>query len=159
MKENENYNLNKSYKEIQEIIFNVLLYNINNLINYFNTNIGDICLENSDYLKEFKDNVIKISAKTGEGVEDIYNKIAEMFKTNEIKMNDGIIITNIRHKNQIDKAINSVNEAIDSNESGLPIDIVSIPIKQILNDLSAITGEDVSEDIINEIFSKFCLGK
>ena len=74
-------------------------------------------------------------------------------------MNDGVIITNIRHKNQIDKAINSVNEAIVSNDSGLPIDIVSIPIKQILNDLSAITGEDVSEDIINEIFSKFCLGK
>ena len=121
--------------------------------------IGDICLENSEYLKKFKDNIIKISAKTGDGVEDIYNKIAEMFKTNEIKMNDGIIITNIRHKNQIDKAINSVNEAIESNESGLPIDIVSIPIKQILNDLSAITGEDVSEDIINEIFSKFCLGK
>ena len=74
-------------------------------------------------------------------------------------MNDGIIITNIRHKNQIDKAINSVNEAIISNENNMPIDIVSIPIKQILSDLSSITGEDVSEDIINEIFSKFCLGK
>ena len=146
--------LDNEDKEILNIIKNkksIILLN--------KKDIGDICLENSDYLKEFKDNVIKISAKTGEGVEDIYNKIAEMFKTNEIKMNDGIIITNIRHKNQIDKAINSVNEAIDSNESGLPIDIVSIPIKQILNDLSAITGEDVSEDIINEIFSKFCLGK
>ena len=82
-----------------------------------------------------------------------------MFKNDEIKMNDGIIITNIRHKNQIDKALTSVNEAIESSESGMPIDIVSIPIKQILSDLSAITGEDVSEDIINEIFSKFCLGK
>ena len=121
--------------------------------------IGDKNLENSDVLKEFKNNIIKISAKTGDGVEDIFNKIAEMFKTNEIKMNDGIIVTNIRHKNQIDKAINSVEEAINSNESGLPIDMVSIPIKQILIDLSAITGEDVSEDIINEIFSKFCLGK
>ena len=121
--------------------------------------IGDKNLENSDVLKEFKNNIIKISAKTGDGVEDIFNKIAEMFKTNEIKMNDGIIVTNISHKNQIDKAINSVEEAINSNESGLPIDMVSIPIKQILIDLSAITGEDVSEDIINEIFSKFCLGK
>lgn len=121
--------------------------------------IGDKNLENGDELKEFKNNIIKISAKTGDGVEEIYNKIAEMFKTNEIKMNDGIIITNIRHKNQIDKAVKSVEEAINSNESGLPIDMVSIPIKQILIDLSAITGEDVSEDIINEIFSKFCLGK
>ena len=85
--------------------------------------------------------------------------MVEMFNVNEISTENTAIITNIRHKNQIDKAINSVNEAIESNESGLPIDIVSIPIKQILNDLSAITGEDVSEDIINEIFSKFCLGK
>lgn len=121
--------------------------------------IGDINLENSEELSKFKDRIIKISAKTGDGVEEIFNKVAEMFEANEIKMNDGIIITNIRHKNQIDKAINSVNEAIKSNESGLPIDMVSIPIKQILIDLSAITGEEVSEDIINEIFSKFCLGK
>ena len=82
-----------------------------------------------------------------------------MFGSKEIELNDGVIITNIRHKNQIDKAINSVKEAIESNNSGMPIDIVSIPIIQILNDLSAITGENVSEDIINEIFSKFCLGK
>lgn len=141
-------------KEILELIKNkkaIILLN--------KKDINDLCLENSKELSDYKNNIIKISAKTGEGVEEIFSKIAEMFKTNEIKMNDGIIITNIRHKNQIDKAVNSVNEAINSNESGLPIDMVSIPIKQILIDLSAITGEDVSEDIINEIFSKFCLGK
>ena len=121
--------------------------------------IGDLNLENNSEINNSSKNIIKISAKTGEGVEEVYKKISEMFKTNEISMNDGVIITNIRHKNQIDKAIKSVDEAIISNESGLPIDIVSIPIKQILGDLSAITGEDVSEDIINEIFSKFCLGK
>ena len=121
--------------------------------------IGDLNLENSENIKNASTNIIKISAKTGDGVDEIYKKVSELFKTNEIKMNDGVIITNIRHKNQIDKAIRSVNEAIESNNSGLPIDIVSIPIKQILSDLSSITGEDVSEDIINEIFSKFCLGK
>ena len=82
-----------------------------------------------------------------------------MYGKNEIKMNDGIIVTNIRHKNQIDKAIKSVEEALNSVENNFPIDIISIPIKQILIDLSCITGDDVSEDIINEIFSKFCLGK
>ena len=121
--------------------------------------IGDIGLENNEKVKEVSSNILKISAKTGVGIEEIYKRISEMFKTKEIEMNDGIIITNIRHKNQIDKALKSVNEAIDTNASGLPIDIVSIPIKQILSDLSVITGEDVSEDIINEIFSKFCLGK
>ncbi len=121
--------------------------------------LGDIKLENREVIKNSCNNIIKISAKNKEGIEDIYNMISNMFNNNEISMNDGVIITNIRHKNQIDKAINSINEAIEANENGLPIDIVSIPIKQVLNDLSAITGEDVSEDIINEIFSKFCLGK
>ena len=121
--------------------------------------LGDMNLENNEVIKNTCKNIIKISAMNGDGIDIIYDTISKMFGTNEISMNDGIIITNIRHKNQIDKALNSVNEAIASNENGLPIDIVSIPIKQILNDLSAITGEDVSEDIINEIFSKFCLGK
>ena len=121
--------------------------------------LGDLKLEKNEMIANSCENIIKISAKNGDGIEDLYEKISSMFRKNEISMNEGVIITNIRHKNQIDKAIKSVNEAIASNESGLPIDIVSIPIKQVLNDLSAITGEDVSEDIINEIFSKFCLGK
>lgn len=121
--------------------------------------IGDSNLENNESLKKSFKNIIKISAKTGEGIDSLYEKIAEIFQSNEISMNDGVIITEVRHKNQIDKAIHSTEEAILANEGGLPIDIVSIPIKQVLNDLSAITGEDVSEDIINEIFSKFCLGK
>ena len=121
--------------------------------------LGDISLENNDNLKCVCNNIIKISAKNGEGIEDLFNTIANLFSSKEISMNDGIIITNIRHKNQIDKSINSVNEALFSNQNNMPIDIVSIPIKQILSDLSSITGEDVSEDIINEIFSKFCLGK
>ena len=110
-------------------------------------------------IKNASSNILKISAKTGEGIEEIYDVIEKMFKSKEIVMNDGVIITNIRHKNQIDKAIKSVDEAQESNRNCMPIDIVSIPIKQVLSDLSAITGEEVSEDIINEIFSKFCLGK
>ena len=121
--------------------------------------IDDINLNENSKLKNASENILKISAKNGEGIEKIYELISDMFGKKEISMNDGIIITNIRHKNQIDKAITSVNEALLSSEQGLPIDIVSIPIKQILYDLSVITGEDVSEDIINEIFSKFCLGK
>lgn len=121
--------------------------------------IDDINLNENSKLKNASENILKISAKNGEGIEKLYELISNMFGKKEISMNDGIVITNIRHKNQIDKAITSVNEALLSSEQGLPIDIVSIPIKQILYDLSVITGEDVSEDIINEIFSKFCLGK
>ena len=136
-----------------------LIKNKKSIILLNKKDIGDLELENNESIKNASNNIIKISAKTGEGIEEIYNTISELFKTNEISMNDGVIITNIRHKNQIDKAISSVNEAIESNEQAMPIDIVSIPIKQILYDLSVITGEDASEDVINEIFSKFCLGK
>ena len=136
-----------------------IIKNKNSIILLNKKDIGDINLENDINVKNSCKNILKISAKNGEGIENLYEMISDMYKKKEISMNDGVIITNIRHKNQIDKAINSVNEAIESNENGLPIDIVSIPIKQILNDLSSITGEDVSEDIINEIFSKFCLGK
>ena len=148
-------------KELDEEDLEILniIKNKKSIILLNKKDIGDFNLENDENIKKASSNIIKISAKTGDGIEEIYKKVSELFKTNEIKMNDGVIITNIRHKNQVDKAIGSVNEAIESNNSGLPIDIVSIPIKQILSDLSAITGEDVAEDIINEIFSKFCLGK
>ena len=136
-----------------------IINNKNAIILLNKKDIGDAKLEEKEELQTFHDRIIKISAKENDGIEKIFDKISEMFKSKEINMNDGIIITNLRHKNQIDKAIKSVNEAITSNVAGYPIDIVSIPIKQILNDLAVITGEDVSEDIINEIFSKFCLGK
>lgn len=121
--------------------------------------IEDIHLEDNSLIKNSFNNIIKISAKNGEGIEELFNVIEKMYNNEEIKMNDGIIITNIRHKNQIDKALKSVEEAFNSIENNFPIDIISIPLKQILIDLSVITGEDVSENIINEIFSKFCLGK
>lgn len=82
-----------------------------------------------------------------------------MFKINEINLDDGIIVTNTRHKNLINKAINSTENAQISLENKMPMDIVAIEIKNVLEDLGEITGEDVSENIINEIFAKFCLGK
>ncbi len=103
--------------------------------------------------------IIKVSAITGEGIEELYSKIEEMFKLNEISENNEIIITNERHKNQIQKAIDSVSQAIDSLEVETPVDISAIYIKQALEDLGEITGRNISEDIINEIFKNFCLGK
>ena len=67
--------------------------------------------------------------------------------------------TNLRHKNLITKAIENVKKTKQTLENEMPIDIIAIFIKDILGDLGSITGEVVSEDIINEIFSKFCLGK
>ena len=102
---------------------------------------------------------IKISTKTKENVEKLYNAISEMFENSEIENGEGAIVTNVRHKNQIILAIDNVNKAIETIETNMPIDIIAIYVKQILEELSKITGDNVSEDIINEIFSKFCLGK
>lgn len=110
-------------------------------------------------LQKYNKDIIKISAKTGDGVEKLYDRIYEMYKINDIELDDGEILTNIRHKGQIDEAIKSINAVKDTIDNHMPVDIIEIYLKQVLTDLGKITGDDISEDIINEIFSKFCLGK
>ena len=76
-----------------------------------------------------------------------------------IRVDNDVIITNIRQKNLVSKAIDDVNKTQETINNGMPLDIVAIFIREILEDLSQITGEVVTDDIIDEIFSKFCLGK
>ena len=115
--------------------------------------------ETISYMSKINKNVIKASMKTKEGMEELYRTISEMFKNEEIDYNNEIVITNVRHKNLIHKAVNNINNIINKRERNTPIDIMSIEIKEILENLGEITGNNVSEDIINKIFSKFCLGK
>ena len=82
-----------------------------------------------------------------------------MFNAEEIKIDDSEIVTSQRQKENIMKASESVNKAQKSLEDKMPLDITAICLKDILENLANITGENVSEDIINEIFKKFCLGK
>lgn len=103
--------------------------------------------------------IIKMSIKNGIGIEKLYEKLIEMFNLDEINLDNELIITNIRHQKLINNAIESTKRSIEDLKNSLPIDIVSINTKQILEDLGEITGENVSEDIIKSIFSKFCLGK
>ena len=125
-------------------------------------NKSDISPKNNEtinYISKINKSVIKASMKTKEGIENLYNEIVSLFENKEINLNDGIVITNIRHKNVIHKAIEYVQNAIININDGMTIDIVAIYIKNILEILGEITGDNVSEDIINTIFSKFCLGK
>ena len=110
-------------------------------------------------ISDTKAPIINISAKTKEGLEDLYSKIEEMFEINNFSNDNDILITNERHKNQIEKAIKNVDEAIESINNNIPVDISTIYIKEALENLGEITGKNVTEDIINEIFKKFCLGK
>ena len=114
--------------------------------------------ENNQLLKEFK-NIVKISAIKNDGIEELYEKISELFSLNEINFDNEVIITNERHKNLIINAINNLLEARNTLAKNMPIDLVEISIKNALVDLGTITGEEASEEIINEIFSRFCLGK
>lgn len=102
---------------------------------------------------------IEISAKENIGIEKIYDKISKSFELNEINLNNDAIITNMRHKDIISKALQSTKNAIEAMTGYLPIDIVGVYIKEIMEELGKIIGESVSDEIIKEIFSKFCLGK
>ena len=104
-------------------------------------------------------NIIKISALKKEGLDNLYEKINDLFNLNKINVDNDIVITNERHKIQIQKAIQNLEKAIKSLNDNMPIDIVAISLKDVLSDLGEITGEEASEEIINEIFARFCLGK
>jgi len=121
--------------------------------------IKDNQLEKRKEILETNKKVIKISAINGNGIEELYKEIEKLFNLEGIDTDKEIIITNMRHKNQIELAMKNLDEAKNAIDNNLPVDIISISIKQALEELGKITGENVTEDIINQIFSKFCLGK
>ncbi len=112
-----------------------------------------------DRLKLFENNIIEISTIENKGLDELYEKISELFNLNEINFDNEILITNIRHKNLISDTINSLEKTEETIRQNMPLDIIAIFLKDILSNLGKITGEEISEDIINEIFAKFCLGK
>jgi len=114
---------------------------------------------NDNRLTAVSKHIIKMSALNHEGIDELYQEITKLFELNEINLDNEIVITNLRHKNLITKATQNVQKTKETIQQKMPLDIIAIFIKDILEDLGNITGEMVSEDIINEIFSKFCLGK
>lgn len=123
------------------------------------SDLNNVLSENDSVFKNITKYVFKVSILEGNGLENLESSISEMFNLNEINLDNEVIITNVRHKNLISRAIENVKRAKNTLEENMPIDIIAIFIKDILEDLGNITGEFVTDDIINEIFSKFCLGK
>ena len=148
-------------KEINEEDLEILnlIKDKNAIILLNKIDVGDLNLDKREELLDSNKKIIKISAKKGSGIEELYKEIEKMFQIEGLETGGETIITNIRHKNQIELAIKNIYEAKMAVLNNLPIDIISISIKQSLEELGKITGQNVSEDIINEIFSKFCLGK
>lgn len=103
--------------------------------------------------------VLSVSMKEEIGVKEIKNKIKEMFFAGEISFNDEILITNVRQKSFLQSALDSLNMVRQSIEDEMPEDFYSIDLVSSSEELGNITGECASEDLVNEIFSKFCMGK
>lgn len=110
-------------------------------------------------IKSLNKPVIEISALNKDGIDKLYEEIRRLFNLNNISVGDETIINNIRHLELIKKAKANTENAMEAIKNQLPIDIISINIKEIIEALNSITGENATEDLINDIFSKFCLGK
>lgn len=123
------------------------------------TDLSSKMLESNKEIQEVNKPIVKMSVKKEEGLENLFAELVKMFNLNEINLDNELIITNIRHQDLINKAIESTRMAIEDLKINMPIDVVAINIKQILEHLGEITGDNVSEDIIKSIFAKFCLGK
>ena len=103
--------------------------------------------------------VISISAKEEKGIEKLEKKLKNMFLNGIISFNDQICISNVRQKNALTDALDSMRKVVESINAGMPEDFYSIDLMDAYEALGSITGESVGEDLINEIFSKFCMGK
>lgn len=103
--------------------------------------------------------VLWISAKEETGLEELENTIRQMFFQGEISFNDEVYITSIRQKQALEEAYESLKMVENSIEMGMPEDFFSIDLMNAYERLGSIIGESVGEDLVNEIFSKFCTGK
>ena len=103
--------------------------------------------------------MIEISAKEESGIRELEDTLKQMFFQGEISFNDEVYITNIRHKTALQDAYDSLIKVNISIENDMPEDFYSIDLLDAYESLGSITGETIGEDLVNEIFSKFCMGK
>ena len=103
--------------------------------------------------------IISASAKEEQGIQELEETVEKMFLTGTISFNDQIYITNVRQKNALVSASESMKKVVESIGAGMPEDFFSIDLMDAYETLGSITGESAGEDLVNEIFSKFCMGK
>lgn len=117
---------------------------------------SQVSIEELGFLSKF---VIFISAKEGDGIGELTKKIQTMFFQGKLSFNDEVIITNIRHKNALVQALESLKLVEQSIREQMPEDFYSIDLLNAYKALGAVIGESVEDDLADEIFSKFCMGK
>jgi len=106
------------------------------------------------------ENIVEISAKDNIGIEDMQEKIySYIVEENVENSSEKLIITNIRHKTALEKTKDAIRNIFETIDMGLPMDLISVDLKEALDSLSEITGEISSEDILDHVFGNFCVGK
>lgn len=115
---------------------------------------------NAENIKKVIDkDIVEISAKEHIGLNNLYELLKDMFFEGDLSFNDEIYITNIRHKNALNNALDSLNQVKISIENEMPEDFYSIDLMNAYEELGYIIGESLGEDLVNEIFAEFCMGK
>ena len=106
------------------------------------------------------ENIVEISAKGNIGIEDMQEKIYSYIVEEDVEnSSEKLIITNIRHKTALEKTKDAIKNIFETIDMGLPMDLISVDLKEALDSLSEITGEISSEDILDHVFGNFCVGK
>ena len=124
-------------------------------------NKSDIAKADIEYIKSLSDGseVIEISALTGDGADRLSEVIKKIYNLGEIGVSNGTVITNMRHKKALDTTETALSRAVSALDSGMPPDIAAIDINTAIESLGEITGETVSDLIVDSIFHNFCVGK
>ena len=145
--------LDESDREILEFIRgrkSIILLNKSDL---------QIVVEKDDLEKMCGQKVIPVSAKEEQGIVELELEIRHLFYHGELKFNDQVYITNVRHKEALEEALKSLEMVRGSIEDQMPEDFYSIDLMDAYEQLGMILGESLEEDLVNEIFSHFCMGK
>ena len=116
-------------------------------------------LINRKEIEKYGKTIIDFSISKEEGIKELYQTIETMFHMGELENENGETITNLRQKKHIDHSIEIIQDIKQLIKENMTIDVIAIQIKEILEEIGNITGDSVSEDIINKIFERFCLGK
>ncbi len=130
-----------------------------NVITLFNKSDLESAVGEDEIRSFLKTETCSISAKYGDGIEELEQKIEEMFFHGKIQINEEVYLTNVRHKASLLEAEKSLQLVKRSINDGLPEDFYSVDLMNAYEELGKIIGESVEDDLVNEIFSKFCMGK
>ena len=148
-------NNEKITKDIKELLEQVKNKNYLVLINKIDL---DSKL-NKDELNIDKNKIVELSITEGKGIEELKNKIIEMFNINEIETKDPTYLSNTRSISILKNCLKRVKDVEESLNNNVPIDMIELDIKKIWEELGKINGSTYEEELLDEMFKRFCLGK